>query len=270
MGTSDTSVSVRECMLYYFKLAAGERSNWSLENEQQEPLQDWVIIKERDPSRRPNATTPTTYFPQLVHRIPSGASLGPPTPTTSKTMQLPQRPRNSGRGQSDSDSTEAKRVEYRDVGEVSIYGKFYKFTLDGKLSMKDRDQWTTDQDNENILYHHAEKLRGVFHGPAATPGALQGTDRKGKATVDIDGPATSSLTRNSQVIRHSQSQSRVPSNALPKTAAPKYTFIGVLPSGWKSYKHQEGDSSVDLPKAQWRKVGGYYYHDEKMLQGKAP
>lgn len=139
MGASDTSVSVRECMLYYFQLAAGERSNWSLENEQQEPLQDWVIIKERNPSSRPNATTPTTYFPQQVHRIPSGASLGPPTPTTSKTMQLPQRPRHSGRGQSESDSTDAKRAEYRDFGEVSIYGKFYKFTLDGKLSMKDRD-----------------------------------------------------------------------------------------------------------------------------------
>ncbi|KAH8430196.1 uncharacterized protein LDX57_007866 [Aspergillus melleus] len=138
MGTSDISASVRECMLYFFTLASGDRSNWSLENEQQEPLEQWVKIIERKASSRSKATD-ATVLPQQVHRIPSEASLRPPTPTTSKTTQLPQRPRNPGLGQSKSNSTAVERSKYTDVGEISTYQEFYKFTLNGRLQMKHQE-----------------------------------------------------------------------------------------------------------------------------------
>lgn len=270
-GTSDTTVSVRECMLYYLKLAAGEQSDWSLESEEREPLEQWVKIIERDSKTRSKAF-PTTFLPQQLHRIPSGASLRPPTPTTGKTMQLPHHPRSLGQGPKQSDSATAKRSEYTDVGELSEYEDFYKFSADGQVKMKYQDQWAMDQNDKSILYHDGDKLCGHFQRAAATPGLSQGTRGKGKAKAESDGPPTtiSSSTSNSQ-DGHSQSRpSRVSSNTQSKPVASKYTYIGPLPTGWKSHKHKEGSSSVDLPKSQWREFRGYYYHDGKMLQGKAP
>ncbi|KAI9037208.1 uncharacterized protein KD926_000713 [Aspergillus affinis] len=255
ISASNITVSVRECMLYYFQLAAGARSGWSLEDGQREPLDEWVKIKEKDPNAR-SKELPTHTLPQQIHRVPG--ALRPPTPTSGKTMELPQHLRKPGQGPKESVSAAAKRSEYRDVGELSGKGKFYHFMLDGRATLKSQDQWAMDPNNENTFYHDGDKFRGHLQGTTATPGVSQGISGKGKAKVDDLSTSMSSSTSNTQ------SQPSKVSNTASKPAAPKYDYIGRVPAGWTSYTYK----GVDLPKSQWKRVGSYYYHDKKLLQVK--